>query len=251
MNDYGRYKRRRQSPQVVDIQTMVQPVRTIDKTPNIHSDNVVQQMSKDSGSESEIEALSFDKAINEVFRLLPQELCLKPSEEHTPAKPITGIEQLMESRATPLLVFPQSKLVENTTKFIQNKLNSDNFGKDWLCPQNLGTSLAPIKYYKSQNHYFLMEIVPQLESDASLLDMSSKGRYSVPVRNLEYWEKRAHKLVAINSQADLFSSAAYLCFQQESISVNAFSRLLEAVAKSVKHATAISTILATELLRQL
>ena len=56
MKDYGRYKRRRQSPQVVDIQSTVQPVRTIDETPNIHSDNVVQQMSKDSGSEPEIEA---------------------------------------------------------------------------------------------------------------------------------------------------------------------------------------------------
>ena len=70
MNDYGRYKRQRQSPQVVYVQSPVQPVIAIDKTPNIHSDNVVQQMSKDSGSESEAESWSFDKAINEVFRLL-------------------------------------------------------------------------------------------------------------------------------------------------------------------------------------
>ena len=60
-------------------------------------------------------------------------------------------------------------------------------GKDWLCPQNLVASLAPMKYYKSQNQYFPTENVPQVESDASLLDESSKGRYSVPVRNLEYW----------------------------------------------------------------
>ena len=69
-------------------------------------------MSKDSGSGSETEAWSFDKAINEVFKLLPQGLCPKPSEEHTPAKPLSGIEQLMESPATSLLVLPQSKLVE-------------------------------------------------------------------------------------------------------------------------------------------
>ena len=73
---------------------------------------MVQQISKNSGSESEIEALSFDKAINEVFRLLPQELCPKPSEEHISAKPLSGIEQLMESHATPLLVLSQSELVE-------------------------------------------------------------------------------------------------------------------------------------------
>ena len=37
--------------------------------------------------------------------------------------------------------------------------------------------------------------------------------------------KRARKLVAINSHADLFSSAAYLCLQQQSMSVAALSRL--------------------------
>ena len=80
-----------------------------------------------------------------------------------------------------------------------------------------------------------------------LLDISSRGRCSVPVKNLEIWEKRARKLVAINFHADLFSSAAYLCLRQESMSVTALSRLLEAVAKSIGHSTAVSTILAIEL----
>ena len=237
----------RQSPQVADILAMLQPVRTMNETPNIHSDNVVHQISKDTGSESEAETWSFDRAINEVFRLLPQELCLKSSEEHTPAKQLSGIEHLIESCATPLLVLSQSKLVENTTKFIQNKLDSENFSKEWLCPQNLVSSLAPTKYYKSQNQYFPTENLPQLEADASLFDISSRGRCSVSVRNLEFWEKRARKLVAINSHTDLFYSAAYLRLQQESMSVNALSRLLKAVAKSIKHATAMSTVLATEL----
>ena len=51
----------------------------------------------------------------------------------------------------------------------------------------------------------------------------------------------------INSHADLFSSAAYLCMQQQTVSLPALSRLLEAVAKSIKHATAVSTILAMEI----
>ena len=160
---------------------------------------------------------------------------------------MSGIEHLMESQATPLLVLPQSKLVENTTKFIQNKIDSENFGKDLLCPQNLVSSLALTKYYKSQNQFFPTKILPQLEADALLLDISSRGRCSIPVKKLEFWEKRARKLVAINLHANLFSSAAYLCLQQESMSVTALSRLLEAVVKSIRHATAMSTILATEL----
>ena len=53
--------------------------------------------------------------------------------------------------------------------------------------------------------------------------------------------------MAINSHVDLFSSAAYLCLQQESMSVPALSRLLEAVTKCIRHSVAMSTILATEL----
>ena len=63
------------------------------------------------------------------------------------AKPLSGIELLIESHTTSLLVLLQSKLVENTTKFIQNIIDSENFGKDWLFPQNLVSSLALTKYY--------------------------------------------------------------------------------------------------------
>ena len=153
----------------------------------------------------------------------------------------------MESRSTPLLVLPQSKLVENTTKYIQNRLDSDKCSRDWICPQSLVSALAPTKFYKSQNQYLPTDNIPQLEADASLLDISNKGRASIPLKNLEAWERKARKLVSINSHADLFSSAAFLSLQQESMSVAALSRLLEAVAKSIKHATAMSTLLTTAL----
>ena len=58
--------------------------------------------------------------------------------------------------------------------------------------------------------------------------------------------KEHSQTCAVNSHADS-SSAAYLCLQQESVSVTTQSRLLEAVAKSMKHAAAMSTLLAMEL----
>ena len=137
--------------------------------------------------------------------------------------------------------------MENTTKFIQNKLDTESCCKDWICLQNLVSSHGPTKFYKSQNQFVLTDFVPPLEAYASLLDLSNKGRASLPMKNLEAWEKRARKLIAINSHADLFSSAIYLCVKQELISVAALSRLLEAIAKSIKHATAIFTILTTEI----
>ena len=111
------------------------------------------------------------------------------------------------------------------------------------------SALAPTKFYKSRNQYLPTDNIPQLEADASLLDISNKGRASIPLKNLEAWERKARKLVSINSHADLFSSAAFLCLQQESMSVAALSRLLEAVAKSIKHATAMSTLLTTEIFK--
>ena len=146
-------------------------------------------------------------------------------QEQIPVKPLSGIEHLMESRFISLLVLPQSKLIENTAKFVQNRLDTEKCCRDWICPQNLVTSLAPTKFYKSQNSSFPADNVPPLEADASLLDLSNKGKASIPMKNLEAWEKKARKLIAINSHADLFSSAAYLCLQQESMSVAALSRL--------------------------
>ena len=136
----------------------------------------------------------------------------------------------MQSRSMPLLVLPQSKLVENSTKYVQNRLDMKKCCRDWICPQNLISALAPTKSYKSQNQFLPMDNIPPLEVDTSLLDLSNKGRDSVPIKNLEAWEKKVRKLIAINSHADLFSSATFLCLQQQSVSVTALSRLLEAVA---------------------
>ena len=81
--------------------------------------------------------------------------------------------------------------------------------QDWTCPQIIVKILAPPKYYKSHPQYFPTQTISSLDSDASQLDISTKGKYSIPIKNMETWEKRACRLVAINS--DLFSMAAYQC----------------------------------------
>ena len=124
--DFGRYKRTNKSSQVVQTPLPVQPQETNFIPVNTQPINIDEfqpnfpETNKESDSETETEIWSFDRAINEVFRLLPAELCPKTQQDQAPAKPLSGIEHLMESRSTPLLVLPQSKLVENTTKYIQN-----------------------------------------------------------------------------------------------------------------------------------
>ena len=204
--DYGRYQRNRYSPQAVQDPQVPQP----EEVPNIQTmtpEQVISRPSRDSGSDNESETWSFDRAINEVFRLLLPEICPRQTEEHAPAKPLSGIELLMESQSTPLMILPQSKLIENTTKFLQDRINSEKCGKGWVCPPNLVSALTQTKYYKSHSQFFPTDNIPQLESEASLLDLSNKGKCSIPMRNLENWEKRARKLMAINSHVDLF----FLC----------------------------------------
>ena len=193
--DLCRYKRANKSSQVVQMPVPVQPEETNFIPVNTQPINIdefhpnLPQTNKESDSETETEIWSFDRAINEVFRLLPAEQCPKTQQDQAPSKPLSGLEHLMESRSTPLLVLPQSKLVENTTKYIQNRLDSDKCFRDWICPQNLVLALSPTKFYKSRNQYLPTDNILQLEADVSLLDISNKGRASIPLKNLEAWER--------------------------------------------------------------
>ena len=109
-NNYCRYKRSRHSPQAVESPITLQPAE-ITNVPTIpQPEYVFQRSTKDSGSDSEQETWSFDRAINDIFRLLSPEMS-KADRGTYPAKPLSGIKHLMESHATPLLVLPQSKLV--------------------------------------------------------------------------------------------------------------------------------------------
>ena len=60
----------------------------------------------------EFDSWSFDKTINEVFRLLPEEICPKDSIDSSPSRPLSGIEYLMESRPSSVQLLLQSTLVE-------------------------------------------------------------------------------------------------------------------------------------------
>ena len=81
----------------------------------------------------------------------------------------------MQSHTTSSPVLPQSKFIENTTKYIQSKLDRDKPGQDWTCPQQFVKSLAPLNYYKSKSQYFLTENIPPLDAVTLQIDISSRG----------------------------------------------------------------------------
>ena len=138
-------KRNRHTLQAIETLITLQPAEITNVQTIPQPELVIHRSTKDSGSDSEQETWSFDRAINEVFRLLPLELYPRPTKEHVPVKPLSDIEHLMESYA---------KLVENTAKFLQNKIDLEKCGKEWICSQNLVSSLMQTKFYKSQNQFF-------------------------------------------------------------------------------------------------
>ena len=73
-HDYGRYKRSRHSPQAAQNPSMLQPVEITNVQTIPQPEQTLQCSTKDLGSDSEIETWSFDRAINEIFRLLPPEM---------------------------------------------------------------------------------------------------------------------------------------------------------------------------------
>ena len=65
--DYGRYKSSKQTMQVAEAPTVLQPAETTYVTPIPQPENTAEHSAKDSDSEPEQEIWSFDTAINEVF----------------------------------------------------------------------------------------------------------------------------------------------------------------------------------------
>ena len=53
--------------------------------------------------------------------------------------------------------------------------------------------------------------------DTSLLDLSSSGNVSLPVKSLETMERQALNMVIINSNADLFATASVKSLQSENL----------------------------------
>ena len=85
--------------------------------------------SKGPGSDSKIDIWSFDKIINKSSKLYWR--CVREFQKII--LPINFCKELnsLQLRSTPLLVLPLSKLIENTTKYIQNKLYVDKFGQNY------------------------------------------------------------------------------------------------------------------------
>ena len=192
------------------------------------------------------EKISYAEIIRKVTKILPPNINPRKQEEKGPVKPKSGIEALSpELTVREDIALPQSPLVLSTVNYIQSEVKDPKAG--WMAPPKMETFLAPSKYYKTYGETLATSSLPKLDSDASRLDISNPSSFTMSSKNLDAIEKQVRSPVAINSHADLFSSAAFQSLSSEDMDSAHLSRFLQAVAKSICHSVGLSVLIAAEL----
>ena len=91
-----------------------------------------------------------------------------------------------------------------------------------------------MNFYRTYGESFSTSSFTRLD-DASLLDLSTSGSHSLPVKNLEVFERQARNLVSVNSHADLFATAGFQYLSSETMDTAMLTRFLEALARCLRH----------------
>ena len=205
------------------------------------------------GSDSDEEeepTISFADAISEVMSLLPPEICPKKECSDVIQKPRSTLDALNPSDGKELASLPQSLLIKDITQLLQSLINKKvKIEPGWVSNQSLEKDLGiSLKFYRTHSQLF-PSCVPRLDKDASLLDLSSSGNVSLPVKSLETMERQARNMVTINSYADLFAAASVKSVQSENLDAPVLKKMLTSLVNCLKHSSSMAVLLAVELLQ--
>ena len=191
-----------------------------------------------SSEEEPDEAWSFDRAINEVYKLLPESMC--PAQVHSERKKVlSSIEKLSTSdNRPPMKLLPHSSLVSDTLSVIEAETKKSRTVKGWSVPTSVIHPLAQQKYYKVHSPSFPIK-PPVVDADASKVGITAGSNVVVPVKVLEALEAKMRSLVTMASHADLFSAASFQLLSEPELSPLALQRLLQAVSRTSRHSLAL------------
>ena len=129
--------------------------------------------------------------------LLPPEICPKKECSDVMQKPRSTLDALNPSDGKELASLPQSLLItcKDITQLLQSLINKKvKIEPGWVSNQSLEKDLGiSLKFYRTHSQLF-PSCVPRLDKDASLLDLSSSGNVSLPVKSLETLERLARNI---------------------------------------------------------
>ena len=213
--------------------------------------SVVQRGSA-SDSEYEVEeeecipSFSFERAVNEAFRYLPEQVC--PRIE-TPLK--SKFEGFIDATADPSdrsdthFLLPMAPAVSQLVK----ALESAHPGQSDSSVLSKGLDFKWGSYKFSEESFPLKN--PPLDDDSSRLGIKSPSSSQVSSKTVERWEQRARQLVGIASHNNAFVGALFHALKTPTPPSDAsIQLLLEALNRTSRHAIGMSLSLATEILKQ-
>ena len=144
--------------------------------------------------------ISYAETIEEVFNLLPTSICPRKNDPSIPSKPRSGIDLLNPTEDKESSSLPQSQLIKDILNLVQTYVSDKvKLEPGWTAPVNLERELGThMKFYKLHNEQFPSSI-PEVDKDASKLDLSTTGSINVSSKFLESMECQARNVISINS----------------------------------------------------
>ena len=215
---------------------------TLDRT-DYQSDNESQS------SEIVPDKWSMEKAINEVFRILPEKLCprLPSVPKHVNR---SGLEELNNEETLEVNLLPQANIVQTMMAQLQQSRSLEACSSNWMVPSSISREYLSSRVYNSydvsQEH--LPVKPPQLDPEAQAIGMSIPSQVVVPTKTLERWEARSRMATNIASHSDHFIATLDRLLKDENVSSVAVNRIMSALDKSKTRILGLNLHNATEIL---
>ena len=218
-------------------------------------DQSAQGSDEEAEPEVELPRFSFSKAVQEVFRLLPENVC--PRIPTPKAESFQGFLDLDDSKSTTedsdcFLPMPPS------VKAMADAINEDVLAKvdssswpSWAPPSSLLTKKLRFHpyFYKFSREPFPTSL-PSLDSDASRLGIRQPSSLQIPLKHLERWETRSRQLLGVSAYNNAFTAALNSALKNPSeVDPESIKLLLDALNKTSIHSMGLSVCLSAEIFK--
>ena len=195
-------------------------------------------------------SFSFSKAINEVFRYLPEDRC--PRTPTPKSNRFMGFADPEESDSQEeVFHLPMASSIKELATFLDEDLKKRVDSLPWVPPSSVltkGFKYHPAKYLFSSQPF--PTSVPQLDEDASRLNIKPCTNLSIPTKQIDRWEGRVRQLLGVSSHSNAFAAALQMALKSsEELDPASISLLIEALLRTTNHMMGISLSVAAEMFK--
>jgi hypothetical protein len=188
---------------------------------------------------SDVSLLSFDKACDDCFNALPEDLCPRPASHSNSGTRSTGERLLFSlgqlSQKSEKIALPLSGTISDVFEHIE-KPNREKPEESWSIPSKVTREIAPnhsLRLPSSvEEQPFLVKSIPPLDNDSQRLKLTRPTNFRCSTSYLERWDLRQRQQIGLASNADLFAASLIKLVNDPEPSHEALKRLAFQVGRS-------------------